>query len=919
MNNNKILMYVCFLGIAYCSIMLAGEIAGSDFVTSPAGLHLPAKRQPTRSRPRARRNNAAEGQVVAGEPIIEQPAIIESIKAPLNRRSETLPAAASPELSQARLASKIVNEEYEEPIEPAEKIPITSTPKQESEEMVFPIAKKKEGIIYLGDYLEPWRGPNEHEMVDIQFENADLIFFINYLAKLFNITFILNDNLSPATGPKLAGNKISFKTHEPLSKQQVWETALTFLEMAGFSAIPTDQPRTYRIMVSVGDQNKPSANKEPLPTFIGVDPSLVPNSESKIRYVYFVENAELATIKSVIDAMRSTSSGPVLAVEPMRALIITDRASNIRALLNIILELDNVTMPETLSVIKLKHADAGKVAELYKQLLQTGEPQQPGYLFRPARKQETTAYFTRNTRVIAEPRSNSLIVLGTREGIRRFEDFVLSVVDKAVDLPFSPLHIHQLRYLKAMDIAAILNSVIRFQANETAAQYGGVRGGEKYFRVDTVVTPETSGNRLIINSSYDDYLKILEILEKMDVEQPQVAIKILVLNVDLTDDRELGAQLRNKACFPEGLTSSTNPVCGGSPCCGPNIFGPNVSFQTSGFGFNGVGTGSGIVENTTNSNVGSGATRLLGNLFSLSQGLAAGNTLVSLGQDMFGIFGILRVLQSFTRTTIIANPFVVATHKYRATISVGETMRVTSAIVSGVGGNVTGFVDLSANLEISLTPQISYNDGLIGLEIQFNLDQFTDSFGDTTRKQIISNTLLANGEVLALGGLIRDSVTDAVSKVPILGDIPIIGYFFKNKAKIFTRDALVVLVSPEIISPHSQDQADSFTQSKINNSKELLRDMREATDPRDPFTRWFFKEPTDKTSAKIDHFVNLQDKYLDESRRIEAAARTGVAIGPLIALNDAPKAIVDTSTVESSKKKSIVDLVPRKQAVGVKA
>lgn len=787
------------------------------------------------------------------------------------------------------LKPEISNEEYDESLDDAELV----AEKTKKPSALPKPAKgnqlpdyKAEGVTYLTEYLDPWKEIDSEEKFDVQFDNADLIYFLKYLENIFKIAFILDDDIKPTSPNSLQvqGNKITFKTQVPLSAKEIWDIAQTFLSMANLAIVPSNIPRTYRITIAAADANKPSANKEPLPTFIGVDYTLLPDS-GKVRYVYLVENTDVQTIKSIIEAMRGPNSAPPIAIEPMRAIIITDNAPNIKSIMAIVRELDVVTMPETLSVIRLQQADAAKVVQLYKDLVNQ-QDNQPGYIFRPTKKTESTSYFNKSTRVIAEPRSNSLIVLGTREGIERFENFIIKHIDKQVDLPFSPLHIHQLKYLKAKEIATILNEVIQFQTNDPAAQFGGVRGGEKYFKMGTTITPEESGNRLIINASYDDYLKILEVIERMDVEQPQVAIRVLILNVDLTDQRQLGTQLRNKACFPD--PASSNCTQNVNSCCGPDILGGNINFQSSTI------FGTGIVQNNT----GSGATRLLGDLISLAQGAPAGSTLISLGKDMFGIFGLLRVLQTYTRASVIANPFVIATHKYKAQISVGETRRLPSAIVSGTGGNVEGFIDIQANLQVEVIPQISYVDEMVRLDIYVTVDQFIDDFGSRNDKQVRTNVLLANGEVIALGGLIRDTVTTTQAKVPILGDIPLLGWFFKSENKIVQKSSLLILLSPEIIKPHSQMLADSYTQSKINETKRAVFAGRDPYAKRDPIHRWFFAENKDREPAQLDKFVAVQQKYLDESKKSTNA---------MIAYAE--------EAMQKNKKRSLLDFVDEEKGV----
>ena len=702
----------------------------------------------------------------------------------------------------------------DKPVTPEEKeflqegITETLTQKEEKKETEKSFEKLvQKGTIHLGNYLEPWKGSDPKETVEMNFDNKELTELLKFLSDNLDVTFILDDYVQPVRADglqPLAGTKISFKSNVPLTLKQAWEIGVTFLEMAGFSVIPATLPRTYRVTVNAS-RDKASANREPLPTFIGTDPELLPDNDTKIRYVYFADNVEATTIVQIIDAMKSPSAGPVIEIPQLKAVIMTDKAANIKSLMRILQEIDRVTLPETLAIIRLKHADARQVREFYYRLIgkDTANP-----IFNPfarQRKPSTTQYFTEATRVFEEPRTNSLIVLGTRDNIKRFEDFIIKYIDKSVELPFSPLHIIQLKYIDATSIAKILNDTIqKFNAdpaNAAAALVGGVRDSNKFFRPNVRITDEPSGNRLIINADYEEYLKLREIIDQLDVEQPQVAIKVLILNIDLSDTESLGTQLRNKVdcCDRTGGLDS--------------ILGTNVNFQTAMLGpiiTNEPAPGSTAVIN--------GAERLLGNLINLANSSAGvspfgiGTTLVTLGQDLFGFWGLLAALQTYTRVSVVANPFLVATHKYKSEIRVGETRRTTTATVQGqTAAQAQG--DIAAELRVLITPQISYDD-MVTLSVYVELTQFTTtdpSNANRTIRKVSTEALLANKEVLALGGLIRDFVSETEFKVPFLGDIPLIGWLFKNKSSYVDRSSLLILIAPEIIKPQEPEVAHAFT------------------------------------------------------------------------------------------------------------
>ena len=737
--------------------------------------------------------------------------------------------------------------------------------------------------VYLQQFIDPWRGLDETETFQLNFDNRQLRDFLKFIESTMQITFILPDDLQPEpAGIDPIGNtKITFESQFPMNRKQLWDLTLTFLDMVNFAPVPTSEQRTYKILPSGAAQpNRQSANREPLPTFIGTDPDFLPDNDTKIRYVYFVENADLQTIRSVIETMKSSFAGPLIEFPSLRAIIMTDKAATIKSLTNILRELDQVAMPETLAIIKLTRTDARRVAELYNELIgKAGQQQQPfnPFLGGGQRRPTSTQYFTPATRVFAEPRTNSLIVLGTRENVQRVEEFIIKHIDREIALPFSPLHIIQLRYIQAESIATILNNIIQefnraTPENANAAAYGGIRDGNKFFRPTVRITPEPTGNRLIINADYEEYLKLREVIERLDVEQPQVAIKVLILNVDLTDNTQLGTQLRNKVecCDNTGGAAS--------------VLGRNVNFQTSGPATGPIITRDFIPGGTTPV---SGAERLLGNLIALASGQPLGTTLVTLGQDMFGVWGIVKALEAYTRTSIIANPYLITTHKYKAEVSVGETRRVLGSQVISGGSNANGLVDIAANLTVTITPQISYDD-TVALSIYVSIEQFTDPLtGDRLIKRLSTEALLTDKEVLALGGLIRDNIVEIETKVPILGDIPLLGWLFKSKTKVLQRSSLLILLSPEIIRPLEPEAAKAFTQLKINDAKNTLFSMESRVERRDPLHRFIFKDNKEKESSQIDKFISIQERYIDESQK---------KIATPLALN-------------TQEKKSLVDLV----------
>jgi general secretion pathway protein D len=494
--------------------------------------------------------------------------------------------------------------------------------------------------------------------------------------------------------------------------------------------------------------------------------------------------------------------------------------------------------------------------------------------------------------VFAEPRTNSLILLGPQDAIKRIEDFITQSVDVDLTQPYSPLHVLHLRYADATTVANIMNEVTKFGATTEAGKNGGVRGGDKYLK-PIVFTPEVETNRLIVKGDYEDFLKAKEVILELDAPQPQVAIEVLLLGVTLNINKQLGAQIRSREPGSEGLMGTT------------------AKFQTSGL----FGT-SGIVENPN----GAGVNRLLGNLLDLvSTGVAAGNTIISLG-DSLNVWALVQALETTSNVQVLANPFLIATNKTPAMVSLGEIRRVvTGTIVGTQDVNTVG--DAPAKLEVKITPQIN-SDGMIVLDISIVLSQFVGVANPNnavrTVREIKTKTIVTNKEVIALGGLIQNNVEDLVTKVPILGDIPILGWFFKNKSKRNSKSNLLVLISSRIIEPQSHDAVAAFTNDHITDYTDTLNEMYYPSERRDPVNRWFFGQKNLNDTA-TDEFIFRQQKEALE----EAKLRKDIVLPIPMAQNTKKgphrsiphqKTVVATKNPSSRSKRSLVNaLEPHKE------
>ncbi len=681
----------------------------------------------------------------------------------------------------------------------------------------------------------PIHDEDEEDSIELNFENAGLENFAKQIEDIFEITLITDDAIAPLPQGKKAikNNKISFKTNQPLSKKETWNLFVTFLDLAGFAVTPQADQKVFRITTIE------SARKAALPTFIGVDPAILPDTDELIRYVYFLENASTDTIMGIVNPLRSSSSQGLIELKEHKGFILTDKSYNIKMLMAIIKELDKVSTPESMSVLKLRNADAKAVQELYKELLPKEEPQSRFF----TKKQPTSLFFPENTRMIADPRTNTLILLGPNNSIKKIEQFIMKYIDVELDQAYSPLYTYQLKYADAETIADIMTKVTAFGQDTEAGKFGGVRGEDQYMRPMAFI-PEKETNKLIIKGHYEDYIKAEKVIAQLDARQPQAAIEVLIASVDLNDTKNLGAQIRSKQPGPNGL------------------LGNNIKFQTSG-----LYTDSLIV---TNPDPTSGANRLLGNLVNLVTGAVSGTSLLTLGQDALGVWGIFQALQTVTDAEVISNPFILATNNAKSTVAIGEERRIITQKVVGFD-NQNAFDADDAKLEVTITPQIN-SDGMIGLSVKITINEFTNPVDQTdatqNTREIVTSAIVANKEVLALGGLIRNNVQNVETKVPILGDIPILGWLFKNKKKTVIKQSLLILISTRIIESQQDDEMQSYNRDYIGDYQNTINAMNYVTSEKDPIDHMFFDDKALRAQGSVEGLIFERHQKLQETEQI---------------------------------------------------
>lgn len=645
----------------------------------------------------------------------------------------------------------------------------------------------------------------------LNFENSTLANFVNYMCEIKKL------NIIPDKG--IEETKFSLTIRDPLSIEGAWSIFLTVLETAGFSMIQSGE--VWKVLP------KDKKLTEALPAYINVPPDSLPNSDIEIRYVMFLENVKVTDVRELLSSMLSNPN-TLVDHQDANAFIITDKSFNIKAAAKLLLELDQVGLQETVTVIRLQKANAKDVADLLGTLIKKPDTNPLARLLGKA-AEGATEYFSSTTRIIPEERTNSLILLGNNESINKLVNFVTKYIDTDLVAAASPLHIYECKHTDAEQIKNVLSEVTQAPEStvgQAAGKYGAIRGGVKYFKSMNFQV-DKDGNRLIVScTDKNDWRMLKKTLHDLDKPQPQVAIETLIVTVNSSDIKKLGGMVRNKK---------------------HGQIGHNIDFQSVPFNQS-------ITPELSGGTTGDPIS-LLGNLL-LQVATQQGSSVISFGKAATGnIWSVFQLLRSQTNATVLSQPFVTVANKTTASIKVGEERQVLSE-QSNTGDS--SFERVQVNTSIDVTPQINL-EGLVRLDMQVSLQDFGDTQGRIrTDKTIKTSITVANGQVLVLGGFVKTNVSETKAKTPLLGDIPVLGWFFKNQNRTITKDYIFIFMVPTIIKPRQTPGTQLYTKMKMHSATSSIEEAIQTQPVNDPIHNWFFNPEKENYSHKVIDFANAR-------------------------------------------------------------
>jgi len=456
------------------------------------------------------------------------------------------------------------------------------------------------------------------------------------------------------------------------------------------------------------------------------------------------------------------------------------------------LEIKGFTAVEDGKIIRIIPTSAARQSGL--KVIEDGGMQGQGYVTKLLRMtyvnpqelvRTLTPLISKDGTLIAYPATNSLIITDSVHAIRKIEKLV-TAMDVPTPTGKGRINVYPLRHANAEEIAKVMQALVS-RLPVPAAGASAPAGPATILEGAVTITADKLTNALIIIASPIDYETMKDVIQKLDIPRRQVYVEAAIIEMGLSKSRELGFEFQ--ATNMNKLDNGQTNVVGGTNFGG---IGPAMTGNVS--SFNGLAIG------------------------------AVKGTFTYRGQEFLNIGALIRALQTDTNVNILSTPNILTSDNQKAEIMVGENVpfKTGQSQSAATGGSsiLTTIERKDVGISLKITPQITSEDN-VRLEIYQEISNVVESAattatdGPTTSKRSASTTVvIKDRDTMVIGGLIRDNVTSGESKVPLLGDIPLLGWLFKYKTSKVEKVNLMIFITPYIIK--NEQDAEAITKRKTD-------------------------------------------------------------------------------------------------------
>ena len=712
----------------------------------------------------------------------------------------------------------------------------------------------------------------QDELVQLDFNDVEIAVVIDTIARLTKKNFIYDDRVR---------GRVTIVSPTRITVDQAYAVFESVLQVKGFTTVP-----------GPGGAIKVIPLREAKETSIETVRGRTPVSDRFITRLIPLRYIDAEAIANTLKPLVSKDAA-IVAYSPTNTVILTDSASNIGRILDILGDIDVETYKEEISVLALQHADAATLAE---QISQIYGAEVATAALTPARRARarTTGMQpgqpgapTSKVRIVTDERTNSLIVLASRQDTQDIRSLVARL-----DVPVTGggrIHVYYLKNADAEELAETLNAMISGQSVAPSSRGGletvsatpqALRAAVTELAEGITVTADPGTNSLVIQASQEGFATLSQVIEQLDIPRPQVLVEALIMEVDVSDNEDLGFN-----GIARVVRGDTDYAIG----------------SLTGLGRPSFNDGSITDDDDTDggTTVGDLADSVVSNLIAA----ASKNTL----QDNDGdgvpdrgtlITGIITASARADDAEILSAPHILTSDNEEAEIKVGANIPIITSRVQSAAGVVTptgtGDLATSVNVErqdigvtLRVTPQISEGDN-VRLEIFQEITDINQALSRETgnpedvgvalsNRKVENTVVVADGETVVIGGLISDNYQDTVNKVPWLGDIPFLGWFFKSTSQSLVKTNLLVFLTPHIVRESPQLAGQTIRKreefrARSTETWDLSESEREAEEERGALAEEAGLDVEPSTKEPVRSFLRSHERRypLERMREIEA-------------------------------------------------
>ena len=575
----------------------------------------------------------------------------------------------------------------------------------------------------------------------VNLKDTDIQEFIEFVADVTGSTIVID--------PSVKG-KVKVVSSKPVSRAELYDLFLSILDVHGYTAV-----RSGDVVRVIPNKNARSA---PVDVISGT--SII--NDEYVTQVIRLENVSAAKLIPVLRPL-VPQQAHMAAYAPSNAIIISDIRANIDRITQIIDSMDQSAVKKT-EVVKLRYGVSTDVVEMLKAL----EKSRAG----------EGADANDEASLVADKRTNSIIVTADEVSIERIK----SLIDY-LDIPLEQsgnVRVMYLEYANATDVAEVLTRVMQNLTRLDDETTGRNRSANA---AKSTIEADEGTNSLIITADTDEMAALESVIARLDIRRAQVLVEAIIVEMEIVEGRELGLQW---------LFANDS-----------GLFGSAISSSQAQQGRNAALAQAILPEGAGSNDI---SVRNIAGALSQVPGSTFGWGVVDQNLTMSTI---LNALESQGNANILSTPSLLTLDNEEAFITVGQQVPFVTGSYTNTGaanGVANPFQTIqreNVGVTLQVTPQINEGDSVVMDIVQevSSISQQVLSASDviTNERKIETKVLAKDGDIVVLGGLVKDDIQDSRQGVPILSGIPVVGRLFRSDVVSVTKSNLLVFIRSTII------------------------------------------------------------------------------------------------------------------------